>query len=104
MAITPIILVFGLGARVDDYKHPRDVDPSLITSVALLASSGRLICPYSVDRYSGISLNVYWPRDPVCCICQRAPSTDADHITPKRRGGADAMENLQGLCGVCHAR
>lgn len=43
-------------------------------------------------------------RDPVCRTCQRAPSTDVDHITPKRRGGADTLENLQGLCGGCHAR
>ncbi|MGH8660021.1 MAG: HNH endonuclease [Gammaproteobacteria bacterium] len=43
-------------------------------------------------------------RDPVCRICQRAPSTDVDHIIPKRRGGADDPSNLQGLCSSCHAR
>lgn len=43
-------------------------------------------------------------RDPICRACQRAPSTDVDHITPKRRGGLDTLENLQGLCGSCHAR
>ncbi len=42
-------------------------------------------------------------RDPICRTCQRAPSTDVDHITPKRRGGEDTMENLQELCGSCHA-
>ncbi|MGH8626453.1 MAG: HNH endonuclease [Gammaproteobacteria bacterium] len=43
-------------------------------------------------------------RDPICCACGRAESSDVDHIIPKRRGGADAENNLQGLCGPCHAR
>lgn len=42
-------------------------------------------------------------RDPVC----RAPgcglpSVHADHIIPRGRGGADALENLRGLCMSCH--
>lgn len=43
-------------------------------------------------------------RDPLCRTCQRASSTDVDHITPKRLDGTDTLENLQGLCGPCHAR
>lgn len=31
-------------------------------------------------------------------------STDVDHIVPRRRGGRDTMENLQGLCHECHSR
>lgn len=43
-------------------------------------------------------------RDPVCTDCWRNPSTIADHIIPKRDGGPDALENLQGLCQTCHNR
>jgi len=42
-------------------------------------------------------------RDPVCVACKRKPSTDVDHITPRRRGGTDDEANLQGLCHECHS-
>lgn len=32
------------------------------------------------------------------------PATEVDHIIPRRRGGDDSMENLQGLCKGCHSR
>ena len=32
------------------------------------------------------------------------PSTDVDHIVPKRDGGRDDPANLQGLCHECHSR
>jgi 5-methylcytosine-specific restriction protein A len=47
-------------------------------------------------------------RHPMCadpfgigCI---SVSLHADHIIPKRQGGEDIMENLQGLCDSCHSR
>lgn len=40
---------------------------------------------------------------PACVVCG-APATDVDHITPKRLGGQDALDNLQPLCHACHAR
>jgi 5-methylcytosine-specific restriction protein A len=47
-------------------------------------------------------------RDPLCTTCaaeeRTTPSTDADHIIPKSRGGQDTLENLQGLCHSCHSR
>ena len=44
-------------------------------------------------------------RDPICRTrdCTK-PSTDADHIIPKRRGGTSHTSNLQGLCHECHSR
>lgn len=46
-------------------------------------------------------------RDPLCRIailCDgSAPSTEADHIVPRARGGDDSMENLQGACRACHS-
>lgn len=42
-------------------------------------------------------------RDPICKICNREPSTDADHIVAKPVG-RDAMENLRGLCHSCHSK
>lgn len=43
-------------------------------------------------------------RDPFCRHCQRAASTEVDHIVPKRDGGQDTEDNLQGLCKPCHSR
>lgn len=47
-------------------------------------------------------------RDPLCadpfaihCV---SASRHADHIVPKRIGGQDTLENLQGLCDSCHSR
>ena len=50
-------------------------------------------------------------RDPVCRDpfgiharrCEVALTTDADHIIPKRKGGKDTMDNLQGTCHSCHS-
>lgn len=39
---------------------------------------------------------------PICVRCGLRPTTDVDHIVPKARGGSDADNNLQGLCGFCH--
>lgn len=30
-------------------------------------------------------------------------ATDVDHITPKRKGGTDSLDNLQALCHSCHS-
>ena len=44
-------------------------------------------------------------RDPVCASrgCGR-PSSHADHIVPRSRGGADTLVNLRGACQSCHNR
>lgn len=44
-------------------------------------------------------------RDPVCQAegCGE-PSTDVDHIKPRRDGGTNDPANLQGLCHECHSR
>ncbi len=43
-------------------------------------------------------------RDPICRApgCNQA-STEADHIKPRREGGSDGLDNLQGLCKPCHS-
>jgi 5-methylcytosine-specific restriction protein A len=43
-------------------------------------------------------------RDPICKICNRFPSTVADHIKPHKGDHAKFVEslNLQGLCAACH--
>ena len=38
-------------------------------------------------------------RDPICCICEDALSTEVDHIVP---GSDHSYENLQGVCAPCH--
>ncbi len=45
-------------------------------------------------------------RDPICMICREAPSTQVDHIVPRRpeQHAADVTEEeLQGLCKPCHS-
>jgi 5-methylcytosine-specific restriction protein A len=43
-------------------------------------------------------------RDPFCRApgCHE-PTTDVDHIIPRRQGGTDADDNLQGLCHTHHS-
>jgi len=43
-------------------------------------------------------------EQPICADCQRAASTDVDHIKAKTKGGDDSRENLVGLCHSCHSR
>jgi 5-methylcytosine-specific restriction protein A len=42
-------------------------------------------------------------RHPWCRLCGHVPSTEADHIIPRRSGGSDAQENLEGVCKPCHS-
>ncbi|HLF76430.1 MAG TPA: DNA methyltransferase [Dehalococcoidia bacterium] len=42
-------------------------------------------------------------EEPNCRRCG-APSTDVDHIVPRRQGGSDDRANLQGLCHSCHSK
>lgn len=52
-------------------------------------------------------LPAHWPRlramvlkrDPVCKVCGRRPSMQADHIKP---GDDHSPSNLQGICTPCH--
>ena len=53
-------------------------------------------------RWSKLRLMVL-RANPACVVCG-APATDVDHITPKRLGGEDALDNLQSLCHACHTR
>jgi 5-methylcytosine-specific restriction enzyme A len=42
-------------------------------------------------------------RDPICRVCDKALSTEVDHITPREDGGADYdPTNLRGICSPCH--
>ncbi len=43
-------------------------------------------------------------RDPVCRMCDRAPSLHADHIIAHVPGESHDLDNLQGLCASCHAK
>lgn len=44
-------------------------------------------------------------RDPVCTLCGRAPSTQADHIRPAVLGHRDSsLDNLRGVCAFCNHR
>lgn len=42
-------------------------------------------------------------EEPTCRVCHEAPSTDVDHIVPKRQGGTNARANLRGVCHSCHS-
>jgi 5-methylcytosine-specific restriction enzyme A len=42
-------------------------------------------------------------RDPICKMCDKALSTQVDHITPmSERGDEYNPAALQGLCTLCH--
>ena len=41
-------------------------------------------------------------EQPTCTVCNRAPSTQVDHITPIDAGGGHNPENLRGICAKCN--
>jgi 5-methylcytosine-specific restriction protein A len=42
-------------------------------------------------------------RDPICKVCDKALSTEVDHIVPLAEGGDPyRLEGLQGICSPCH--
>lgn len=42
-------------------------------------------------------------RDPICKVCDRRLSTEADHIRSLSQGGDPwRLEGLQGICTLCH--
>jgi len=43
-------------------------------------------------------------RDPICCLCNKAASSVADHIRPLSCGGGWSLDNGQGLCAPCHSK
>ncbi|CAB4149651.1 HNHc domain containing protein [uncultured Caudovirales phage] len=42
-------------------------------------------------------------HEPVCHWCQKAKSTEADHLIETDRGGTDDIDNLVGSCKPCNA-
>ena len=57
---------------------------------------------YHTEKWRKVRAKVM-ARDPVCRLCRRKKSEDADHIVPLRSGGRPwDMANLQGLCKSCH--
>lgn len=51
----------------------------------------------------------YWFKlHPLCAKCLELGrvtiATELDHIIPLAEGGADTLENSQGLCAQCHKR
>lgn len=45
----------------------------------------------------------YLKAYPFCVVCG-GKATDVDHKISRARGGSDAWENLQSMCGPCHSR
>ena len=43
-------------------------------------------------------------EQPVCTVCNKAPSTQVDHITPIDAGGGHDPSNLRGVCAPCNNR
>ena len=43
-------------------------------------------------------------EEPICTICGKAPSTEAEHKIPRSRGGPDERWNLRGTCKSCHSK
>ena len=41
-------------------------------------------------------------EQPTCTVCNRQPSTQADHIIPVDAGGGHELENLRGICARCN--
>ena len=57
---------------------------------------------WKIDRDAHIAAN------PLCEMCMKdgrlTPSTQSDHIVPRRRGGSEFWSNRQALCASCHSK
>lgn len=42
-------------------------------------------------------------REPWCRVCKVEPTTETDHVLPRKFGGTHERRNLQGLCKSCHS-
>lgn len=42
-------------------------------------------------------------EEPLCRVCGRL-TNHVDHVIPRKDGGTDTRDNLQGLCQECHNR
>lgn len=56
---------------------------------------------YSSGRWTKLSRMIR-SRDPICRICEDAPSKEADHIDGNWRN--NDPRNLRGVCGACHRK
>lgn len=78
-----------------DKKDKRDAKASRVTPINPI---------YQTKQWRILSKYII-ARDPICKICNRAASREADHKTPMARGGDPWDENnLQGVCKPCHSR
>jgi 5-methylcytosine-specific restriction enzyme A len=65
---------------------------------------GRAVQVYHSKRWLMVRKHVL-DRDPICKMCDKALSTQVDHITPMSEGGDEYNPAaLQGLCDACHWR
>ncbi|MFA7279800.1 MAG: HNH endonuclease, partial [Sterolibacterium sp.] len=55
---------------------------------------------YSSAEWKGLRLECL-RRDRFICVKCGAPAKVADHITSRKDGGADSLENLRSLCRTC---
>ncbi|MGZ8351370.1 MAG: HNH endonuclease [Allosphingosinicella sp.] len=59
---------------------------------------------YQSVRWRRIAATVRSIRPPICAICGAHGARHVDHIMPRKAGGRETSDNLQLLCGPCHAR
>ena len=92
------------GCRALIHRKARWCEPHAMQEMAMVEAAR----PTSTGRGYGAAWRrlrlAILRRDPICRACNVSASEEVDHIVPKKRGGQDTMENLQGLCKPCHSR
>ena len=78
-------------------KHPAKVWAKPVTATKRV--TGRRLQAMRAELFS---------NNPLCAECQKhgrvTLATQRDHIKPLAEGGADEIDNTQGLCDDCHDR
>jgi 5-methylcytosine-specific restriction endonuclease McrA len=91
------------------YRNPR---PCMHLGCRNLVPKGRYCSLHRYD-YTSYRNSKEWlalraqvlQEEPMCRICGKEPSTEAEHIVPLGpAGGTNDRSNLQGSCKKCHSR
>ena len=89
------------------YKNKK---PCMHLNCPNLVSKGRY-CQVHKRESSGYYSTKEWRQlraqvlaeEPICVICNKAPSTEVEHKIPRNQGGPDERWNLRGTCKPCHS-
>lgn len=90
-------------------EHSENQDPQ-VSQRTLTATPDLIKAKQAAEQHIRVMPGIRWQvlqRDNWrCCACGRSAGDEVilhiDHVTPRSRGGKDAIENFQTLCHECN--